>query len=113
MAYEQAQIRVQKAEDFENLRSAIERIFSSDELTSFYREVKSRRIGIRQFEKILELGLIEAADSKLALVGGKAREIFDALSPSDQAMMREFYLERIEEVDPELRRTFRRIYEYR
>jgi hypothetical protein len=113
MAYQQAQIPVQKLEEFEQLRSAIERIFSSEAVTRFYRRLESKGIAARQFEKILEMGLIEEADSGLASGGKRAREMYGSLSLSDQALMREFYLERIEKVDPKLRLKFRKVYEYR
>ncbi|HLW52179.1 MAG TPA: hypothetical protein VKW06_05005 [Candidatus Angelobacter sp.] len=113
MAYEQAQIPVQKAEEFGQLRSAIERIFGSEVLSRFYGRLESKNIAARQFEKILDLGLIEEADSTLAGGGKSAQQIYRSLSQSDQAMMREFYLERMERVDPKLRLKFRRVYEYR
>jgi hypothetical protein len=113
MAYEQAQIPVQKVEEFEQLQSAIERIFSSDAIAKFYERLESKNIAAREFEEILEIGLIEEADGKLASSGKRAQEMYSSLSQSDQALMREFFLERIERVDPKLRLKFRRVYKYR
>ena len=113
MAYEQAQIPVQKVEEFEQLRSALQRIFSSEALPRFYRRLESKEIAAREFEKILGLKLLEEADRELAATGRSAQELYHSLSQSDQALMRESYLERIEQVDPKLRLKFRRIYEYR
>ena len=103
MAYEQAQIPVQKAEDFEHLRSAIDRIFASPALEKFYRRLQIKGVSAREFEKIAALGLLEEADETLAKSGKSAKQLFGSLALSDQALMREFYLERIEKVDPKLR----------
>jgi hypothetical protein len=113
MAFEQAQIPVQKAEEFEQLHSSIERIFGCDVLARFYGRLESKGIAAREFEKILALGLLEQADASWAVAGRSAKEIYGSLALSDQALMREFYLERVEKVDPKLRRRYRRVYEYR
>ena len=42
-----------------------------------------------------------------------AKELYSSLALTDQALMREFYLERIEKVDPKLRLKYRKVYEYR
>ena len=52
MVYEQAQIPVQKTEAFDQLKSALERIFSSVALEKFYRGVESKSVNAREFEKI-------------------------------------------------------------
>jgi len=112
MAYEQAQIAVQKTEDFEQLRSAIERIFASAALEKFYSRLESKGISAREFEKIAGLGLLEQADAGLARCGRSAKELYQSLTLSDQALMREFYLERIEKVDPHLRLKYQKVYRY-
>jgi hypothetical protein len=112
MAYEQAQIPVQKAEDFEQLRSAIDRIFGSPALEKFYRRLASEGVNVREFEKIAGLGLLEEADETLAKSGKRAKQLYGALALSDQALMREFYLERIEKVDPKVRLKYQKVYRY-
>ena len=112
MAYEQAQIAVQKTGDFEQLRSAIERIFASAALEKYYRGLESKRVSAREFEKIAGLGLLEQADVDLARSGKSAQELYQSLALSDQALMREFYLERIEKVDPKLRLKYQKVYRY-
>ena len=112
MAYEQAQIAVQKTEDFEQLRSAIERIFASPALEKFYSRVASKGVSAREFEKIAALGLLEQADANLARCGKSAKELYQSLTLSDQALMREFYLERIEKVDPQFRLKYQKVYRY-
>src|ERR1043165_1954628 len=106
MAYQQAQIAVNKTEDFEQLKSALERIFSSAAGGKFYSKLQSRTVYAREFEKILDLGILESVDSGLAKSGKTAKTLYKALTVSDQALMREFYLERIEKVDANVRQKY-------
>src|SRR5689334_3022846 len=112
MAYQQAQIPVQKTEDFEQLRAALERIFSSSALDKLYRRLESKDVRAREFERIASSGLLELVDSTLARSGKTAKEIYESLPVSDQALMREYYLERIESVDPKVRQKFNKVYRY-
>jgi hypothetical protein len=112
MAYEQAQIPVQKAEDFEQLRSAIDRIFSSPALEKFYRRLEANDVRAREFEKVAALRLLEEADPVLAGCGKNADQIYQSLALSDQALLREFYLERLERVDAKLRLKYQKVYRY-
>jgi hypothetical protein len=112
MAYEQAQIPVQQTEAFERLKSAVERIFASATLEKFYRQLESKNVSVREFEKIVGLGLIESTDPELAGAGKSGKQLHDLLPVSDRALMREFYLERIERVDPAIRLKYRKIYGY-
>ena len=50
MAYQQAQIAVTRTEDFEQLKSALERIFSSAAVEKFYGKLHSRSVYVREFE---------------------------------------------------------------
>ena len=112
MAYQQAQIAVTKVEDFEQLKSALERIFDSAAVETFYSKLQSRTVYVREFEKIVGLGLLEAVDSTLAKSGKTAQQLYESLALSDQALMREFYLERIEKVDVKVREKYRKVYRY-
>jgi hypothetical protein len=112
MAYEQAQIPVQKAEDFELLRLAVERAFEPAAVEKFYRSLEGKGVRVREFEKIVAAGLLEAADPALQGCGRSAAQIYQALSVSDQALMREFFLERIETVDAKIRLKHQRVYRY-
>jgi hypothetical protein len=112
MAYQQAQISVQKIEEFEQLRSAIDRIFNSDALERFYKKLQSNGVQAREFERIVGLRFFEAADSELAKSGKSADQLYAVLTMSDRALMREFYLERVEQVDPKLRGKYHKVYRY-
>jgi len=112
MAFQQAQIPVQKTEEFEQLRSAIERVLAPGTVEKFFRKLQGADVRIRQFEEALEQRLLEQVDLLLRKSGKPARQLYQALALSDQALIREFYLERIEQVDPALRAKFQKIYRY-
>ncbi len=112
MAYQQAQIAVTKTAEFEQLKAAFDRVFSSSALEKFYGKLQSRTIPVREFEKILALAIPEAVDGTLAKSGTTARKLYESLTVSDQALMREFYLERIEKVDRKVREKYQKIYQY-
>ena len=112
MAYQQAQIAITKTEYFDQLKSALDRIFGSAAVEKFYGKLQSRNVFVREFEKIVDLEVLEAVDSGLAKSGKTARQLYAALTVSDQALMREFYLERIEKVDVKVRQKYQKIYRY-
>ncbi len=112
MAYQQAQIAVAKTEEFEQLKSALERILDSSAVEKFFSKLQGRSLNVRQFEKILDAGALEAVDGPLAKSAKTAKQLYGSLTLSDQALMREFYLERIEAVDAKLREKYRKVYRY-
>ncbi len=112
MGFEQAQIPVQKTEEFEQLRSAIERSLSSAAVERFYSQLQSRSMQVRNFEGIAASGIFEVADATLARSGRTAKELYESLTVSDQAMIREFYLEKIEQVDAKIRQKYKKVYRY-
>jgi hypothetical protein len=65
-----------------------------------------RRAGarIRDLEVILARGVFERVDDTLAKL--EAQKLYQALTVSDQAQMREFYLSKVEEVDSALQQSF-------
>ncbi|HLJ87943.1 MAG TPA: hypothetical protein VKZ53_14050 [Candidatus Angelobacter sp.] len=111
MAFQQAQIQVQKTEEFEWLRAAVESALASRTLERFYKKLERHGIRIREFERVLDFGLLEQLDAGSARPG-KAKELYRSLALSDQALLREFYLERIELVDSKLREKYQKIYRY-
>src|ERR1700738_1340099 len=108
MPYQQAQIPVTKAEEFERLKSALERILAPVVVEKFYRKLQSRTVYVREFEKIAGSGILEELDAGLSKSGRTARQLYETLALSDQALMREFYLERIERVDVRVREKYRK-----
>ena len=111
MTYQQAQIPVQKTEEFEQLHSAVERVFASA-VAKFYAKLESKNVAVRDFAMVLEKGILEKVDTVLAAQKKPAKQLYQELALSDQALMREYYLERIEQVDPTIRYKYRSIYRY-
>jgi hypothetical protein len=111
MTYQQAQIPVQKTEQFEQLRSAVERVFAAA-VEKFYAKLESKSVAVRDLATVLDRGILEKVDSVLAQQKKAAKQLYEELALSDQALMREYYLERIEQVDPAIRYKYRSIYRY-
>jgi hypothetical protein len=107
--FEQAAIEVQRKEEFEQLKSAIIRAFAPESVQKYLKQVASAGLRIRDFDSVLEKGILERVG---ALAGTKAKDLYSALTVTDQAQMKEFYLFKIEEVGPELRAKFQKIYQY-
>jgi cytochrome P450 len=110
VGFQQAAIRIEKEKEFEELRGAIDRAFGPETVEKFLKQVRKRGARIRDLEAILARGVFEKVDDTLAKLG--AQTLYQALTVSDQAQMREFYLTRVEDVDPGLRRKFQQLYRY-
>ena len=109
MAFEQAAIEIQKKEEFEQLKSAITRVFAPESVQNYLKRVSSAGLRIRDFDSVLARGILERVG---AMSGTKAKDLYAALTVTDQAQIKEFYLFKIEEVGPELRAKFQKIYQY-
>jgi hypothetical protein len=106
-----AEIKVQQRAEFERLRSAIERVFSPSSVEKFFRKLKSSGRRVRQFEAILAAKVIDQVDGALGASEQSTEALYGALPLSDQGQIREFYLTRVEQVDPVLREKFYQQYE--
>jgi nucleoside diphosphate kinase len=110
--FEQAGIKIEKEQEFQALKQSIERALGTALIGKFFAKLEKKGVRIREFEKVLDLKLIEAVDETLAKSGTTAKQLYDALAVTDQGQMREFYLTKIEEATPELRQKFHKIYSY-
>ena len=109
MKFEQGVIKVEKEREFGDLRAAIENAFAADRVTKYLKELDRRKIRVRSLDAIFAADVIDRAASNQA---GLARSLYSVLPVSDQAQMREFYLSKVEEVDPALRAKFHKLYQY-
>ena len=109
MSFEQAAIKVDKAEEFGQLQRAIEEAFSPEKVKRFLKGLQRARVRIRDFDAVVVLYALEAATGRADF---RARNLYDALTVSDQAQMREFYLSKLEGVDVALRHKFKKLYQY-
>jgi hypothetical protein len=110
--FQQPVLGVEKREQFAQLQSAMDRIFAPGAVEKFLRLLRSKGVPIRDFDRVLRETLLEQADATLAKSGKSARQWYDAVSVSDQAQIREFYLTALEAVDLPLREKFKQLYRY-
>ena len=100
--FEQAAFPVQNEQGFQQLSQQIEAAFATNRADLFLASVAGKKLRVRQFEQVLEKGLL----------GKDSPALYQALPTSDQALIREKYLARIEKVPVELRQRFLKIYAY-
>ncbi len=109
MDFEQATIKVVNEREFGELKGAIERLFSSGLIAKYFKALDGRRIRVRNLDAILAANVIDlVAESK----AGTAQSLYESLPVSDQGQVREFYLSKLEEVEPALRAKFHKLYQY-
>ncbi len=109
MAFEQATIKVEKAREFGELKAALDRVFAADRVVKYLKALDGRNIRIRNLDAVLAANVI---DSVGGTKSGSAKTLYQALTVSDQAQMRELYLFKLEEVEPALRARFHKVYQY-
>jgi hypothetical protein len=112
VGFQQATIRVEREKEFEELKSAIVRAFATEKVEKFLKRVHSAGCRVRGLEPILANSILDESDDALAKSGTTAQKLYESLTISDQAQMREFYLSKVEEVAPELRAKYQKIYRY-
>ena len=106
MAFEQAAIKVEKAQEFSRLRAAIEQEFAPAAVEQFLKQMDRKGIRIRDFEGVIAQRALDGETAQ------NSPQLYQALTLSDQALLREFYLSKIEEVDTALRHKFKKLYQY-
>jgi len=100
--FEQATFAVQNEQGFQLLASRIDAALGPNRADLFLASVASKKLRVRQFELVLDKGLL----------GKDAPELYKALPMSDQALIREKYLALLEKVPVELRQRFLKVYAY-
>jgi hypothetical protein len=110
--FEQAGIKVEKEQEFQALKQSIERLLSPALIEKFFNKLEKKSVRIRDFEKVLDLKLMEAVDETLAKSGKPAKQLYGSLPVTDQGQVRELYLTKIEEVSQELRQKYHKLYSY-
>jgi hypothetical protein len=105
MAFEQATIKIEKTEEFGKLQVVIEQVFLPDKVERFLKLLDRKGIRVRDFDAALAKGVFDGD-------GVKSRQLYEVLTLSDQAQMREFYLSKLEGVDVALRHKFKKLYQY-
>ena len=110
VGFQVAAIKVEKEKEFGELTGAINRALGSERVGKFLKRLRRSGARIRDLEAIFARGVFEKVDNTLAKSG--AQKLYQALTVSDQAQIRELYLSRVEEVEPGLRTKFQQLYRY-
>ncbi|MFC5861245.1 hypothetical protein ACFPT7_02970 [Acidicapsa dinghuensis] len=100
--FEQAVFPVQNEQGYKEMTSRIEAALAPNRADLFLGSVAGKKLRVRQFEEVLTKGLL----------GKDSAELYKSLPTSDQALVREHYLARIEKVPVELRQRFLKVYAY-
>jgi hypothetical protein len=100
--FEQAAIAVEDKQGYARVHALIDAAFDARDVEVFLNRVKRAKLRIRDFEGVLERGLL----------GKEAGGFYQALPVSDQALTRERYLRLVEAVPQELRQRYFRVYAY-
>jgi hypothetical protein len=112
VGFEQAAIRVHRQEEFRELKEAMVRALAPANIEGFLKRVEGAGLGVRNLEPMLAEGILENSDEELGKSGRTAAELYGNLTVSDQALIREFYLSKVEEVAPRLRAKYQKAYRY-
>jgi hypothetical protein len=105
--FQQATIAVTKIQEFEELKAAVSLALNPNDSESFLKQLKSAGLRVRDFDGVLKNNVLERSSKSI-----DAAKLYEALTVSDQAQMREFYLSEIEKVDPALRAKYQSLYRY-
>jgi hypothetical protein len=100
--FEQVAIEVKETESYKKLHTLIDAAFDPSQVEVFLNRVKRARLRVRDYETILERGLL----------GKEAQTLYAALPVSDQGLTRERYLRLVEKVPVELRQRYLKAYAY-
>ena len=114
VAFEQAAIKVEKAQEFARLQAAVEQAFIPEKAERFLKQLARKGIRVRDFDAVLAQRILEGVVGEAGLGESRvnARQLYESLPVSDQAQMREFYLSKLEGVDVALRHKFKKLYQY-
>jgi len=110
VVFEQATIKVDREKEFAELKGAINHAFAPENVEKYLKRVASAGLRIRDFDAVLAKSVLEQVGALGKGQGAKA--LYATLTLTDQAQMKEFYLSKIEEVGPELRVRFHKLYQY-
>ena len=100
--FEQPLLEVQDRTSFDIVHGTIEGALSPAGSFSFLKRLDQLRLRARDFEAVLGRGLL----------GTEAGAAYSRLTDADRGQIREFYLASVEQVSPELRAKYLKVYAY-
>jgi hypothetical protein len=98
--FEQAVIPIQNEKTFTEVRQALDDAFAPARVPAFLGKVAGAKLRVRQFEAVLARGFL----------GAQAQKSYAALGDADRGQIREQYLRRVEQVAPDVRQKYFRLY---
>jgi hypothetical protein len=98
----QAVLPIEDEAHFALVKSSLEPLFASGRVAGFLSQVKRSGLRVRNFEGLLERGLL----------GASTAAAYQALGNADRGQTRELYLSLVEQVPLELRTRFLKVYAY-
>jgi hypothetical protein len=107
VGFEQATIKVEKQQEFGALQGAIEQAFQLPSVEQFLKRMDRKGVRVRDFDGVLAKKVFESLGAKV-----DAAQLYQSLTLSDQAQVRELYLSKLEAVDITLRHKFKKLYQY-
>ena len=78
MGFQQAAIRIEREQEFEELKGAINRAFGPEKVEKFLKRVQGNGIRVRDFEAVLAKDILEQVDETLAK--SRAQSLYQALA---------------------------------
>jgi hypothetical protein len=106
MGFEQAAIKVEKTQEYARLQAAVEQAFLPDKVEGFLKQMDRKGIRIRDFDGLLAQRVLDGDTAQ------NSQQLYQLLTVSDQAQMRELYLSKLEAVEQSLRHRFKKLYQY-
>ena len=100
--YQKAEIPVADPQTFAAVHQAIETSFAAATVKDFLKSIERAGLRIRDFEAVLRKGIL----------GAPTEGEYGRLGNGDQGQIREFYLASLEQVAPEMRDKFFKLYAY-
>ena len=100
--FQQPVLAVENPAVFEPMKAAIEAAFAPPSVGRFLESVERAKLRVRDFEALREQGFL----------GEAVKSGYTQLGNSDQGQIRELYLRSVEQVAPELRKKYLKVYAY-
>jgi hypothetical protein len=100
--FQQPILEVENPAVFEPVKAAIEATFAPPSVGRILENAERARLRIRDFDTLRQQGLL----------GETVKSGYEQLGNSDRGQIRELYLRSVEQVAPELRKKYLKVYAY-
>ena len=108
MTFEQAAIKVEKEQEYARLQAAIGQAFLPDKAEKFLKQLDRKGLRVRDVDAVFAKQVLDGFSNPAV----NTKQLYESLPTSDKALIREFYLSKLEGVDTALRHKFKKLYQY-